>query len=165
MKGLTQDKWLKIHNVAIDLRVNPYHLATVICFETSGTFDPAKKAAKSRGVGLLQFMPDVLEELGSNTLLASRMSFDEQLETIGKKYLRRWLPRGAHHLADLYMAVFCPKARNWPLSGICYSAPSSNYEANRGLDRGKKGFITKDDCFQHLIPVLKDIVDFSIKYR
>lgn len=165
MKGLTQDKWLKIHDVAIDLRVNPYHLATVICFETAGSFSPSKKAARSSGIGLLQFMPDTLEELGFSTLQASRMDFDEQLETIGKKYIRRWLPNGTAHLADLYMAVFCPKARNWPLSGVCYSAPSSNYEANSGLDRGKKGFITKDDCFQHLIPILKDIVDFSVRSR
>jgi hypothetical protein len=158
MTEITRAQFEELHRVACTARVNTYHLITVISFETAGTFDPAKKAKRSSGIGLFQFMPDTLKETGLTSEGIARMTFDVQLNSVCLPYLRRWLPQGTPYLGDLYMCIFCPRARHLPGSAVLYKAPSNRYIDNRELDKEKKGYITKADCVDVLTPRLNALV-------
>jgi len=64
-----------------------------------------------------------------------RTLIQKQIDAIGYK------PTNAQ---ELYVANLSPLAAK-KRSSVIYKAPSKAYEGNKGLDRGKKGYITPDD--------------------
>jgi hypothetical protein len=129
--------------VAEVLGVNPDYLATVISFETGGTFSPAQKnRAGSHAVGLIQFMPDTATMLGTTSASLAAMSALDQLE-----YVRRFLARyrNLSTLEDLYLAVFYPAAIGKSLDTTLFTEGSTAYTQNKGFDTTGKGYITVGD--------------------
>jgi len=127
------------------LGVDPSALAAVISFETGGTFSASIRNPHSSAVGLIQFMEQTAERLGTSTDVLAAMSAIEQLAYV-ETYLR--LAAGGRLLfspTDLYMAVFAPSAigrpDGWP---IPYSGKA--YEQNSALDRDRDGQITKGEA-------------------
>lgn len=124
-------------------------LATVISFETGGSFSPSVlNQAGSGAFGLIQFMPSTAQNLlGTATreqavAMGKSMSFEEQLMRMVVPYLAN---RSYSNLEDVYLQIFYPVARNKPSDYIIGSSPSAVYTQNAGFDREKKGYITKDD--------------------
>lgn len=87
-KTFTPEKAAAIAATAQRLGIDPNDLATVISFETGGTFDPAKKnMAGGKARGLIQFLPDTAKWLGTSTEALVKMSFEDQMVYV-EKYLK-----------------------------------------------------------------------------
>lgn len=125
-------------------------LATIISFESAGTFSPHKlNAAGSGAFGLIQFLPSTAATLlrlpkAEAVERGRAMSFTEQLNEMVIPYFESFR-RKFQSLEDLYAAVFYPAAMGKASSYVIGTAPSKVYTQNRGLDRGGKGFITAGD--------------------
>ena len=136
-------------------------LLAMMDFETGGTFDPAtKNMAGSGATGLIQFMPDTAESLGTTTEELSEMSRSQQLEYVDK-YLKTNLegrigPEGAD-ISDLYMSVLFPVAVGKPDDFVLFREGAISkkfqrrYEANKGLDANNDGSITKVEAAAKVI--------------
>lgn len=136
------------------LGINPDWLATVISFETAGTFSPSiVNRAGSGAFGLIQFMPQTAKNiLGTATTdeavhIGRAMSFSEQLTRMVIPYFSG---RKMTSLEDVYLAVFYPAAMNKPGSWVIGAAPGAVYTQNAGFDKSGKGYITRDDVTSRL---------------
>lgn len=136
------------------LGINPDWLATVISFETAGTFSPSiVNRAGSGAFGLIQFMPTTAKNiLGTATTdeavrIGKAMSFGEQLNRMVIPYFSG---RKMTSLEDVYLAVFYPAAMNKAGSYVIGAAPGVVYTQNAGFDKAGKGFITRDDVTSKL---------------
>jgi hypothetical protein len=124
-------------------------LATVISFETGGSFDPAQpNRAGSGATGLIQFMPSTaaailkVKDPHLAQFMTKKMSFAEQLEKMVVPYFKG----GVYNtLNDVYLKVFYPAAMNKAANYVVGSAPSTVYNQNAGFDRDNKGYITRSD--------------------
>jgi hypothetical protein len=124
-------------------------LATVISFETGGSFDPAQpNRAGSGATGLIQFMPSTaaailkIKDPHLAQFMTKKMSFAEQLEKMVVPYFKG----GVYNtLNDVYLKVFYPAAMNKAANYVVGSAPSAVYNQNAGFDRDNKGYITRSD--------------------
>jgi hypothetical protein len=125
-------------------------LATIISFETGGSFSPTQlNHAGSGAFGLIQFLPSTAAGLlGLDSTAAAdagkAMSFAEQLQKMVVPYFKNFGTK-FQSLQDLYLAVFYPAAMNKSPDAVIGSAPSKTYTQNAGLDRDGKGYITKND--------------------
>ncbi len=136
------------------LGINPDWLATVISFETAGTFSPSiVNRAGSGAFGLIQFMPSTAKHiLGTATTdeavrIGKAMTFGQQLTRMVIPY---FAGRKMTSLEDVYLAVFYPAAMNKAGSYVIGSAPGAVYTQNAGFDKTGKGFITRDDVTSRL---------------
>lgn len=136
------------------LGINPDWLATVISFETAGTFSPSiVNRAGSGAFGLIQFMPNTARNLlGTATndeavRIGKAMSFSEQLSRMVIPYFSG---RKMTSLEDVYLAVFYPAAMNKPGAWVIGEAPGAVYTQNAGFDKAGKGYITRDDVTSRL---------------
>lgn len=136
-------------NAAAQLKIPVDWLATVISFESAGSFSPTKRnAAGSGAFGLIQFMPNTAQRLlGTKTKEEAvdrgmRMSFEEQLQKMVVPYLSAW---SYQSLNDVYLAIFYPAAMHQPDSWVVGKAPSKVYTQNAGFDKEGKGYITRAD--------------------
>lgn len=86
-KTFTPDKAAAIAATAQRLGIDPNDLATVISFETGGTFDPAKKNPTSSATGLIQFTEATAKWLGTSTDALKGMPFNDQMVYV-EKYLK-----------------------------------------------------------------------------
>jgi hypothetical protein len=130
--------------------IEPDWLATIINFETGGTFSTRQKnAAGSGATGLIQFMPDTAQKLlGTSTPAEAiarleAMSFPEQMKVVEQYFA----PHAGKmkSLSDAYMAVLYPAFLESPDSAVMGRAGSAIYTQNRGFDTENKGYITKAD--------------------
>lgn len=139
----------KTQEVAGDINASSEDLLKIVQFETSGSFDPAQGNKEGgSAVGLIQFMPEVIEELGTTREDLVAMTRAEQMDVVGT-YLKRILKRkGVKNptLSDLYMAVLRPESVGQPEDSVVYKKPSTNYEKNKVLDTNKDGTITKAEA-------------------
>ncbi|WP_105386387.1 peptidoglycan-binding protein [Neorhizobium alkalisoli] len=137
----------KAIEIATRLRCDPSHLLSVIAFETGETFAPdIRNAAGSGATGLIQFMPDTAEGLGTTTDKLAVMSAVAQLDFV-EKYLRSIARnRPMPTLSDLYMAVLLPAAVGQPEGHVLFKAGTKAYSQNRGLDVNQDGVITKAEA-------------------
>ncbi len=125
-------------------------LATIIAFESAGSFDPAKlNAAGSGAFGLIQFLPSTAARLlkldkAEAAEVGRAMSFGEQLDRMVVPYFNSF-GRSWGRLEDMYLAVFTPAGIGQPLEKVLYTNPSQGYVLNKGLDKAGKGFITVGD--------------------
>lgn len=124
-------------------------LATVISFETGGTFSPTvRNKAGSGAFGLIQFMPTTASnmlKLDKDAAVAKglAMNFKTQLEKMVVPYLKPHMPFKT--LDDVYLAIFYPAAKGKAADAVIASTPSKVYTQNAGFDAGGKGYITKAD--------------------
>ncbi len=125
-------------------------LATIISFESAGSFSPAKlNAAGSGAFGLIQFLPSTAARLlrtteAEATEQGRAMSFSDQLDRMVVPYFQSF-GRRFDRLEDLYLAVFTPAGIGQPSTKVLYTSPSKAYVQNKGLDKAAKGFITVGD--------------------
>lgn len=120
------------------------NVATVIEFESAGTWSPSVHNPGSAAVGLIQFMPDTAKGLGTSSAALEQMSFAEQLPWVAK-YFARVGPSRLARLVDYYAAVFWPAAIGSADDFVIAKAGTAVYDANKGLDRDNNGEITTAD--------------------
>lgn len=148
--GLPNSDRIAFVNAANWIGINPDWLATVMTFETGGTFSPTiRNAAGSGAIGLIQFMPSTAQRLlktATKDEAVNRfkaMTFSQQLEMV-KAYFAPY--RGKlKSLEDTYLAVIYPAFIGKPLDTILGHAGSPVYDQNAGFDKTGKGYITKSD--------------------
>jgi hypothetical protein len=140
---MSEEALAKVAAIATDLGVQPNWLLAVISFETGGTFSPSVKNKLSGATGLIQFMPETAEGLGTSTAALSRMSQVEQLEYV-KRYFEKYDKISS--LNDLYMAVLWPRGVGKPDSYVLFSRGTTTYSQNSGLDINEDGQITKHEA-------------------
>jgi murein DD-endopeptidase MepM/ murein hydrolase activator NlpD len=105
----------KINQVARNINADPIDLATLISFETAGTFSPSIRGPvvkdRGRAVGLIQFMPFTAAELGTTSEALAQMSQVEQMDYVERYLVKRGFKGGT--LKQLYSTVFAghPNAR------------------------------------------------------
>jgi len=128
-------------------------LATVISFETGGTFSPSvRNKAGSGAFGLIQFMPNTaagLLKLPADVATAKgiAMSFEQQLKELVIPYFKGGTYKS---LNDLYLKVFFPAAMGQPDSHVVGDSNGTDfqqkvYTQNQGFDKAGKGYITRED--------------------
>jgi hypothetical protein len=149
----------RIQQIAAGLNINPNWLMAVIYIESR--FDPKavnKQAGDSklgktdfelaltRGVGLIQFMPNTCKAWGLNGQDIYNMSNLKQLDYV-EKYLSNY--RGKmKSFVDVYFCVFRPREVGEYLDFVCGSLGSDELikkiaKQNSGLDLDKNEQITK----------------------
>lgn len=139
----------KVTSIAKGLSLDPNWLMAVIAWETGKTFSPAARNPGSSATGLIQFLQSTAIALGTTTSQLARMSAVEQLDYV-EKYYRATPANRIHNLGDAYLAVLFPAAIGRPDSYVMWQRDSGPYQreyaANSGLDREKKGYITRGDA-------------------
>lgn len=150
VSSLSGGQLRSLENAAKAIGVPVDWLATIISFETGGSFSPTQlNRAGSGAFGLIQFLPSTAANLlgGTQADAVARgmaMSFDEQLQKMVVPYFRSF-GKSFGSLQDLYLAVLYPALMGKPDSAVMATAPSKTYTQNAGLDRGGKGYITRGD--------------------
>lgn len=149
IEKLSQSQLNALVRAADTLGIDPDWLATVISFETAGSFSPnILNAAGSGAFGLIQFMPSTARgilktETSEEAVRIGRgMSFEEQLEKMVIPYFRG---RTMRNLNDVYLQVFYPAAAGKSDEYIVGSDPSAVYRQNKVFDKEGKGYITRSD--------------------
>lgn len=143
----------KVITIAKNLNIDPDYLMACMAFETGETFSPSvKNQAGSGAVGLIQFMPDTAQKLGTTTNALAKMSAVEQLD-----YVERYF-RGFHRritsVEDVYMAILWPAAIGRPNAVVLFRQPSIAYAQNQGLDSNGDGMVTKAEA---AAPVIREL--------
>lgn len=120
---------------AEQLGIDPNHLASVISFETGGTFSPNARNPGSSGTGLIQFMDAADGKKDKMYWGMSRDKFGsltvaQQMEYVVRYFKERKLKAGAT-LGQVYDAV----------TGTGYRAGSESYRLNKVWDANKDGYI------------------------
>lgn len=136
-------------STAKTLGINPDWLATVISFETGGTFSTnVLNAAGSGAFGLIQFMPWIAKNIlktptdAEAAYIGKNMGFAEQLQRMVIPYFKG---RTMKSLEDVYLQVFYPAAAGKPDDWVVGREGSAVYRQNAGFDKARKGYITKAD--------------------
>lgn len=144
IKGFTPDKAATIARVAYSIGVNPNDLATVISFETGGTFSTNARNPNSSGTGLIQFMEYTDNKRdglywGMTRNQFGNLSFDKQMEFVEKYFRDRGFRSDKpNNLANLYTAV----------SGYGYKEGSAAYRLNSVWDTNNNGIIEKGEMVE-----------------
>jgi hypothetical protein len=146
--NFTKDKAESIARVARNIGVDPNHLASVISFETGGSFNPAAKNPKSSATGLIQFMSGSGgtkgKYYGMNRDQFSSLSFDDQMKYVEKYFKERDSRFKAgneknNSVGDVYGAV----------TGYGYKQGTEAYRLNRVWDSNKNGVVEKGEMVQN----------------
>lgn len=127
------------------LGINPAALDTVIFAESGRKLT----AVNSNGgaTGLIQFIPSTARSLGTSTSEIYNMNYAQQFDLIYKYFVLQMQYNKISKInrnVDVYLLVFYPKAVNKPLNYVL-PLTQKEYLANKGLDTGKKGYITVQD--------------------
>lgn len=120
-----------IIDVSASLEIDPNDLIKLIDFETRGTWNPQIKNPLSSARGLLQFTDSTARSLGykdSLDLVTKNGSIESQLYFPVLKYLSQFKPFPTKQ--SLYMSVFYPAAREWPLNK---NFPDTVKQSNPGI--------------------------------
>lgn len=145
-RGQNSDKPLLKDNVAKailwganELGINPNYLASIISFETGGTFSTNARNPKSSGTGLIQFMDYADGKSDGRYYGMTRNQFGalshmEQMPYVVKYFREKGLKKGAS-LGDVYDAV----------TGYGYKKGTKAYELNKVWDTNQNGVIEKGE--------------------
>lgn len=160
---LTSGQLVALVNAASAIGVPVDWLATVISFETAGTFSPSvPNRAGSGAFGLIQFMPvtarNILRAPSNDAAVAmgKAMTFEAQLTKMVVPYFRPYATR-IKSLNDLYLAIFYPAAMSKADTHVIASAPHPVYVQNKGFDKDKRGFITRADVTHTVSSILAKV--------
>lgn len=139
----------KVVSISKALSMDPNWLMAVMGFETGFTFSPSVRNPGSSATGLIQFMQSTAIGLGTTTARLARMTAVEQLDYVQKYYDAIPASR-VRNLGDSYLAVLFPPGIGRPDSYVMWQRDAGPYQreyaANSGLDRDKKGYITRGDA-------------------
>lgn len=139
----------KVTAIANNLSLQPNWLMAVMAFETGYTFSPAERNQGSSATGLIQFLQSTAIALGTTTARLARMTAVQQLDWV-EKYYRAVPASRIKNLGDAYLAVLFPAAIGRPDAFVMWQRDTGQYQreyaANSGLDREKKGYITRGDA-------------------
>lgn len=139
----------KVIGISSGLSFDPNWLMAVMGFETGFTFSPAVRNPGSSATGLIQFMQSTAIGLGTTTARLARMTAVEQLDYV-EKYYEAIPASRVRNLGDSYLAVLFPPGIGRPDSYVMWERDTGPYQreyaANSGLDREKKGYITRGDA-------------------
>ena len=150
IKKLSVSDLQSIVETANAVGIEPDWLATIVNFETGGSFSPTQKnAAGSGATGLIQFMPSTAKNLlGTSTpeeaiRKLEAMSFLEQMKLVE----RYFAPHAGkmQDLSDAYLAVLYPAFIGAAADAVMGRTGSAIYTQNAGFDSAHKGYITKAD--------------------
>jgi hypothetical protein len=140
--------WIELQAVAKRLKIEPAWLLNVMASES--LFNPAarNRLPGQTATGLLQFIEDTAQGLGTTTEAISRMSPVEQLRLV-EKYLSPFRCR-LNSLADVYSAVFRGFIAEGGNTSVVAPLSNSNkerriYSLNKWLDFNGDGKITKGE--------------------
>jgi hypothetical protein len=128
-----------VQSYSKEMNIDPTDLLGVMAAESG--IDPKAKNKGSGATGLIQFMPSTAKGLGTTTEELSKMDRSQQFEYVKKYFTSVGLKKGAAK-EDIYAKVFLPARSE---SEVLAKKGESYYEANVGLDIGKKGYIAKTD--------------------
>jgi hypothetical protein len=143
----------KVLTIATNLNIDPDYLMACMAFETGETFSPSiKNQAGSGAVGLIQFMPDTAQKLGTTANALAKMTAVEQLDYV-ERYFRS-LHRRISTVEDVYMAILWPAAIGRPNAVVLFRQPSIAYAQNQGLDANGDGIVTKAEA---AAPVVREL--------
>lgn len=149
IEKVSKGNLVALNNAAKAIGIPVDWLATVISFETGGSFSPSQpNKAGSGAVGLIQFMPSTaasilkVKDPHLAQFMTKNMTFKEQLQKMVVPYFKG----GVYNtLNDVYLKVFYPAAMNKSANFVVGSAPSAVYNQNAAFDRDSKGYITRSD--------------------
>jgi len=144
--------------------VQPDDIAIFMALETGGTFSPSVRSQRSGAVGLAQFTDIAIQDLNqrrgphdklSKERLAA-MTFAEQslvvADYLSTAFARKKMHGKAITGADLYSAIFAPRAIGAPMDATVYSKAqdAQAYLRNRSLDHDNNGHISKAELVKRL---------------
>ncbi|HEV8158399.1 MAG TPA: LysM peptidoglycan-binding domain-containing protein, partial [Pyrinomonadaceae bacterium] len=130
----------RVQEMAVRLDTKPEYLMAVMSFETGGTFSPSQpNMGGGSARGLIQFMPDTADGLGTSSDKLVRMSATEQLKYV-EKYFQGFKGK-LGTLEGTYTAVLRGRAYQDP-NAVLFTQPSAAYRENSGLDFDRNGKIT-----------------------
>jgi hypothetical protein len=136
----------KVRDAAKALNCSGVDLLACMAFETGRTFDPGIQNSIG-ATGLIQFIKPTAIGLGTTTDKLAVMTRSEQMDWVLKYFKATPVSKvKAPVVDDLYMAILWPIAVGKAESYVLFSAPTKAYEQNKGLDRDKKGYVTKADA-------------------
>ena len=149
----------RLQSIAQELGLDASWLMAVMAFESGGTFNPSiKNAAGSGAVGLIQFMPQTAQLLGTTTEDLAKMTAEEQLEVVRLYFFPS--SHLIHNLPDLYMAVLWPGAIGKPMDYVLFKRDDiehpRRYLQNKVLDWNHDGVVTKLEAAER---VLKKLIE------
>ncbi len=142
--GITKTSdWFRWRLVGIgaELKIDPDYIATIISLESG--FDPAATNADTEATGLIQFIPETAERLGTNVDALRRMTAEAQLQYV-KTFYSRYAGK-LRNVGDAYMATFMPKYVGAPGATPIFTQGQLGYQQNAGLDLDKDGVIRVSD--------------------
>ena len=143
----------KVITIAANLNIDPDFLMACMAFETGETFSPSiKNQAGSGAVGLIQFMPNTAQSLGTTTNALAKMNDVQQLDYV-ERYFRS-LHRRISSIEDVYMAILWPAAIGRTNAAVLFRQPSIAYAQNQGLDSNGDGMVTKAEA---AAPVVREL--------
>jgi hypothetical protein len=117
-----------------------------MAFETGRTFNPSLRNSIG-ATGLIQFIRPTAIGLGTTTDALAAMTRVEQMVWVEKYFKKGPVAKVASpQVEDLYMQILWPVAVGKPLDYVLFRAPDKAYEQNKGLDKEKKGYVTKSDA-------------------
>ncbi|MDD5544387.1 MAG: transglycosylase SLT domain-containing protein [Acidobacteriia bacterium] len=125
---------------------DPNALAAVIAFESGG--DPSARNRQSSATGLIQFMPQTAEALGTSIARLRVMSALRQLDFVERYYQSALYGKTPTEVGDYYMAVFMPGAVGKPDELELGRKGQKIYDQNAGLDRDGDGVLNVGDVKQ-----------------
>lgn len=116
-------------------------------WETGRTFKASIiNKAGSGATGLIQFMPDTAEALGTTTSALAKMSEEGQLNYVWK-YFAPYKGK-LKELSDIYAAILWSKGVGKPETFMYWDKATkpTTYRQNSGIDMNKNGQITKAEA-------------------
>ncbi len=126
---MTDTEIIIMNSIAQNLGINPAWLYNLIQFESK--WDPQARNPYSSAKGLIQFTDSTAKGLGfksSEDLVSKAPSILAQLPIV-ERYLTPYEPFPTRQ--SLYMAVFYPAARSWPVDKVF---PDSVRAVNPGIN-------------------------------
>ena len=138
---VTDEFLSKVFDISQRLEVVPEYLMAVMGFETGESYDPAVKNPDGSATGLIQFLENTAEGLGTSTKELAAMSAVEQLDYV-EKYFSSFTG-SLNSLEDTYLAVLYPLAIG---EDEVFVEGTEEYERNKGLDTDENGVVTAKEA-------------------
>ena len=145
----------RLVEAADEIGTDPDYLATVIAFESGGTFSPSVRNPTSGCVGLIQFCSQAAQRAAEDASMSmpgkdaedwlAQMTGEEQLRYVVSYFQRLSGGRRPLTVEQTYLLIFAPNFAFASPSSVAYASPSTAYNQNKGMDGDKDGKITVAD--------------------
>jgi hypothetical protein len=134
---------LELGRVADRLGIDKGELAVSIFLESG--FNTQARNPESGATGLIQWLPETAEGLGTTTAAIAEMSAMDQLALV-ETYMRPLSRRiRAGRPGDVYVAIFRPANIGAADTHIIAFRGTATYDQNSPLDAADKGYLTVGD--------------------